>query len=1055
MRLAINHWTRGFRLGVLTILFVAPAIARAADVTSTSPGANAQQVAVSSNITVTFDATISAVVVTTANFKVNGAQSGAISGTLTGGNTNTITFNPTGDFKAGEVVTVTLTSGLGLALGYSWQFTVASSSNTPAFVTIPSLSTTATTAHAVYAADLNGDSDVDILSAAPQVNLVNWYENDGSPVLSSNKITPSAAVDIPVALHAGDLDNDGDTDVVVASAGNSRIVWFENNGAAEFTPRTLESGEQVRSVHMADIDSDGDMDVVAACQSFNKILVYENNGAQIFTPRVVVTGLSMPNTVYAADVDGDHDMDIVASSYNNSTFSENKISWFENQQSSGFVTHTISTAVSYPYSVYATDMDRDGDMDVLSVSSSSGELYWHENNGSQVFTNRKIISTPGDPMAESVYAADIDGDGDMDVLTATISLVAARNKKVWWYENNGMQSFTQRTVSTGADAVMSIYAADVDSDGDMDIMTASLNDHRVAWYPNNLPPVIAGAVANQTTDDYSTIAPFSTITVSDRDAGQKLAISVQLDLAAKGNFTAASLTASGFLNAGAGKYTFTGTAAAAQAALRLLVFAPTTGRMPVGNSETVQFTITANDAISPAVTNTITTVIVTAVSSPVANVAPSFTKGPDIEVNEDVSSQTRTAWAKDIFAGPASESGQTLNFLLSNDNNTLFISQPDIDASGTLTFQPSANISGTATVTVVLKDNGGTANGGVDQSIATTFVITVNPINDAPSFTKGSNIEVNEDALAQTHVGWAKNISAGPASEAGQIVNFQISNDNHILFVNQPAIDASGTLTFQSAANASGTANLTVVLKDNGGTANGGVDQSIATTFVITVNPVNDAPLIDPLNNVSIEAGNTSATITLTGLHPGPEENSQELTVTSSSGTPSVLPNPAVTLNDNGTATVLLAPTPGNPGIVIVTILVQDDGGTDHGGDDETTITFSVTVAESDDQPDPEPSSQTVFLPTLFSPNGDGANDVFRLRATGIADVRFCLYSADGHEVFRTTDINEATETGWNGKYQGRDMPTGTYTWTLYGHFNNGNPLTIGSQAYGQVLLLR
>ncbi|WP_276372909.1 FG-GAP-like repeat-containing protein [Chryseolinea sp. H1M3-3] len=1048
MRLAINHFIQGFRLCVLAILFVAPAIVLAADVTGTSPGANAQQVAISSNITVTFDAAISAAVVTTANFKVNGAQSGAIFGTLTGGNTNTITFNPTGDFKAGEVVTVTLTPGLGLALGYAWQFTVASSSNTPAFVTIPSLSTTATTAHAIYPADLNGDADVDILSAAPQVNLVNWYENDGSPVLTANKITPSAAVDIPVSLHAGDLDNDGDTDVVVASHGNSRIVWFENNGAAEFTPRTLESGEQVRSLHMADIDSDGDMDVIAACQSFNKILVYENNGAQVFTPRTVVTGLSMPNTVYAADVDGDHDIDIVASSYNNSTFSENKISWFENQQSSGFVTHNISTAVTYPYSVYATDMDRDGDMDVLSVSSSSGEMFWHENNGSQVFTNRKIIASGAN--AESVYAADIDGDGDMDVLTATLG-----TKKVWWYENNGAQVFTQRAVSTGADGVMSIYAADVDSDGDMDIMTASLNDHRVAWYPNNMPPVIAGAVANQNTNDYSTIALFSTITVSDRDAGQKLAISVQLDLAAKGNFTAASLTASGFINAGSGKYTFTGTAAAAQAALRLLVFAPTTGRMPVGNNETVQFTITANDAISPAATNNITTVIVTAASSPAANVAPSFTKGPDIEVNEDASAQTPIAWAKDISAGPASESGQILNFLLSNDNNTLFTSQPVIDALGTLSFQPSANSSGTATVTVVLKDNGGTANGGVDQSIATTFVITVNPVNDAPSFTKTSDIEANEDALAQTFVAWAKDISAGPASESGQILNFLLSNDNNTLFISQPAIDALGTLTFQSAANANGTATVTVVLKDNGGTANGGVDQSIAATFVITINPVNDAPLIDPLNNVSIVAGNTPATITLTGLHPGPGENSQKLTITPSSGTPSLLDNPSATLNDNGTATLVIVPTPGNLGIVTITVVVQDDGGTDQDGDDETTISFNVSIVESDNQPDPDPSSQTVFLPTLFSPNGDGANDVFRLRATGIADVRFCLYSADGHEVFRTTDITEATETGWNGKYHGRDMPTGTYTWTLHGHFNDGSPLTIGSQAYGQVLLLR
>lgn len=1044
----INHRTITSALStslvVASLLFV-PKLLQASNVTNTAPAANAQQVAVSANITVTFDAAIPVGVAITANFKVNGAQSGAILGILTGGGTNTLTFNPTRDFKAGEVVTVTLTT-LGLPTGYVWQFTVASAAVTPAFVTIPSLSTTATTAHAVYAADLNSDGDVDILSVAVG-NIVSWYENDGSPVLIANNITASSGVLNPECLHAADLDSDGDTDIVVGSSGNNRIVWFENNGSAIFTPHTLQSVERVRWVHMADMDSDGDMDVVAACNLFNKILLYENNGAQVFTPRTVVTGVKIPNEVYAADVDGDHDLDIVASSYDNNAFSDAKISWYENQQSSGFVAHTVSTAVTSTYSVYATDMDRDGDMDVL--SSSGGETFWHENNGSQAFTNRRIIASGADH--ESVYAADIDGDGDMDVLTSTLS-----TKKVWWYENDGTQVFTQRAVSTGADGVMSIYAADVDSDGDMDIMTASLNDHRVAWYPNNLPPAIAGTVASQTTDDYSTIAPFSSVTVSDRDAGQKLAVSIQLDIAAKGSFTAASLTTSGFTDAGSGKYTITSTAAVAQAALRLLAFAPSTGRMSVGNSETVGFTITANDAISPAVTNTITTVIVTAIATPPVNVAPSFTKGPDIQVNEDASAQTRTGWANNISAGTAGEAGQTLSFQVSNDNVALFTTQPAIDASGTLTFQAVPDTWGTATVTIVLKDNGGTANGGADQSVATTFVITINPVNDAPSFTKGTDMEVNEDASAQTRMGWARDISAGNVIEAGQIRSFQVSNDNTVLFNTQPAIDVSGTLTFKAVPDTWGIAIVTVVLKDNGGTTNGGVDQSGATTFVITINPVNDAPLIDPVEDVTIAAGNTSATpLTLTGLHPGPGENSQMLTVTASSGTPSLLANPSITLNDNGTATVLLVPTPGTSGTATITLVVHDDGGTNHGGQDETTITFSVIVKEDITQPEPEPLPQAVFLPTLFSPNGDGANDVLRVRATGLADIRFCVYSADGHEVFRTTGINEATETGWNGRYHGRDMPAGTYTWTLYGHFIDGNPLTFGKHAYGQVVLLR
>ena len=87
--------------------------------------------------------------------------------------------------------------------------------------------------------------------------------------------------------------------------------------------------------------------------------------------------------------------------------------------------------------------------------------------------------------------------------------------------------------------------------------------------------------------------------------------------------------------------------------------------------------------------------------------------------------------------------------------------------------------------------------------------------------------------------------------------------------------------------------------------------------------------------------------------------------------------------------------------------------------------------------------------------NGDGANDALRVRAAGVADIRFSVYSADGHEVFRTTDVTEATEKGWNGRYHDRDMPAGTYTWTLQGHFTDGTPLTFGKHSYGQIVLLR
>src|SRR5439155_24777180 len=101
-----------------------------------------------------------------------------------------------------------------------------------------------------------------------------------------------------------------------------------------------------------------------------------------------------------------------------------------------------------------------------------------------------------------------------------------------------------------------------------------------------------------------------------------------------------------------------------------------------------------------------------------------------------------------------------------------------------------------------LKDDGGIANGGQDTSAPQTFTITVNPVNDAPSFTKGPDQSVAVNAGAQTVTNWATNISPGPGNESGQTVTFQVTgNTNNALFSAQPAISSSGTLTYTPATN--------------------------------------------------------------------------------------------------------------------------------------------------------------------------------------------------------------------------------------------------------------
>src|SRR5207237_7970362 len=108
----------------------------------------------------------------------------------------------------------------------------------------------------------------------------------------------------------------------------------------------------------------------------------------------------------------------------------------------------------------------------------------------------------------------------------------------------------------------------------------------------------------------------------------------------------------------------------------------------------------------------------------------------------------------------------------------LFSAQPAVGVDGTLKYVPVADANGSALVTVLLHDDGGTANGGNDTSAARQFRITILSVNDAPGFVAGPDQSVLEDSGPQTVKAWASGISAGPADEAGQRLNFVMSSDH-------------------------------------------------------------------------------------------------------------------------------------------------------------------------------------------------------------------------------------------------------------------------------------
>lgn len=142
-----------------------------------------------------------------------------------------------------------------------------------------------------------------------------------------------------------------------------------------------------------------------------------------------------------------------------------------------------------------------------------------------------------------------------------------------------------------------------------------------------------------------------------------------------------------------------------------------------------------------------------------------------------------------------------------------------------LSYSPATDFNGTDAFTYKAFD------GGLYSGIA-TVTITVNPVNDAPSFTSGASVSVAEDSGVYA-AGWATDILAGPANESGQSLSFQTANDNTALFSTQPTVSAAGVLTFKPAANAHGEATVTVTLTDDG-TA-GGAALSCTRAFRIAV----------------------------------------------------------------------------------------------------------------------------------------------------------------------------------------------------------------------------
>ncbi len=324
----------------------------------------------------------------------------------------------------------------------------------------------------VFSIDLDQDGDFDILASSWFTKDIHWYENDGSQNFTERNITTN--MNSTTSLTSLDFDGDGDIDILAAAHDYATVSWYENDGLQNFTEHNItNAAPNAYGIYPVDLDQDGDNDLLTASRADDRIAWYENDGSQNFTEHNISTTADGARSVFAIDIDGDGSLDPISVSS-----IDDKTTWYQNdgaQNFTAFYLPVTSIPSNGTFSVYAIDLDGDNDNDVLTASANDNTIAWYQNDGSGGFTEHVISNTA--VWAVWVSAIDIDGDGDNDVYSASQD-----DNKIAWYENDGSGNFTTHIVTTSAFGATSAFSIDLDSDGDIDLLSASEYDSKIAWY---------------------------------------------------------------------------------------------------------------------------------------------------------------------------------------------------------------------------------------------------------------------------------------------------------------------------------------------------------------------------------------------------------------------------------------------------------------------------------------------------------------------------------------------------------------------------------------------
>lgn len=369
----------------------------------------------------------------------------------------------------------------------------------------------------LVAADLDGDSDQDVVFMASIAGSIFWVENLGGGSYGPRQLATSQFFN-PRDLEIVDVDSDGDLDLLSLSTQGRYVAWVANDGSAQFgTRRVIEASTSAspRQNAAGDMDGDGDIDIASAWSSGKGLVWYENLGFGFFaTPSTVSIGAAPPRVLELVDLDGDADLDPFLTQENHS--------WSQNLGAGSFAPLSPTSLLSTQGLVgfLAVDIDGDSDSDIYAARPLSDELVTLSNLGGGEFAEPVTLAANLESVS-AIQAADLDGDGDLDLITGSGSFAAA-NASAHWHENLGSGALAApiSIYSDIADSGASVDLRDFDGDGDTD----ALVQHRAIL---SLTDVQATLVRNDLNGSFTPLQGTNLGRVSN---GQALDVDGDLDL---------------------------------------------------------------------------------------------------------------------------------------------------------------------------------------------------------------------------------------------------------------------------------------------------------------------------------------------------------------------------------------------------------------------------------------------------------------------------------------------------------------------------------------------